>query len=455
MDRTETICALSTPPGRAAIALVRISGPATFGILDQFFRAEKRPVSLERRAVLGRVIDRGGSDIDEALVTCFPSPHSYTGEDLAEISVHGSPVIVSAVIDLLCSGGARLAIPGEFTMRAFLNGRLDLAQAEAVNDVIHAATLYQARMAARQRTGELSRQLQRVKAMLLDVVVNLESAVEFVEEALPVKSRETVSGILIEAGRELQHWIQTYRRGRIVHDGFSLAVVGRPNVGKSSVFNMLLESDRSIVADSPGTTRDVVAEVANIEGIPVRLADTAGVRAAEDIVEQMGVARSFRAIGDADAVLLVVDLGRPPSADDEVLRDRLADGGCIVVMNKSDLPCCWLTADKERFAGDRARVEVSAKFGTGLPELRAAMLSQVLGGEGMDGLLVTNLRHCQCLEAAAVKIEDAGRALRDGLSEEFVLVDLHAAVRKLGEVTGETTVEDLLGEIFSRFCIGK
>ncbi len=455
-DVHDTICALSTPPGRSGIAVVRLSGSESFDLLHKVFDTRK-PMD-PRRATLGRVVDpRDGKQLDEAIVTCFPAPNSYTGEDVVEISMHGSPVLVSSLLDCLCAQGARLADPGEYTLRAFINGRMDLSQAEAVRDVIEATTLYQARVASRQCEGEISRQLQPVKELLIEIVVNLESAVEFVEEGLAVESRVQLADKLRKVEAELGVWIDSYRRGRIVRDGFGLAVVGRPNVGKSSLFNALLSQERSIVTEMPGTTRDLVSEFTNLDGVPVRLVDTAGVRRATDRVEQLGVDRSMRAIADADAILFVVDTSQPPAPEDEELREKLAGTSCIVVMNKADLPAVWSPHQKAEFAGGHPFVEVSALRGTNIEPLGRAILSHLFGDEPsqQDGILITNLRHCRCLEAAREALGKGAEALRQGLSEEFVLVDLHEGLRQLGMITGETSVEDLLSEIFSRFCIGK
>ncbi len=455
----DTICALSTAPGRAGIAVVRISGPACFDALENVFVPDARgsePVA--RQAVLGRMVDpRSGEVLDQVLVTRFPAPNSYTGEDVAEISLHGSPVLVAALLEGLCQSGTRLAEPGEFTMRAFLRGRMDLTQAEAVHDVINAATLYQVQVAARQRAGQISRRLKPIENELIDVIVQLESAVEFVEENLALESREVLSGRLERAAAELKRWIDSFRRGRIVRDGFGMAIVGKPNVGKSSLFNALLREERSIVTEIPGTTRDLVSEFTSLEGIPVRLVDTAGVRESRDSVERLGVGRSMQAIADSDAILFVVDLSEPGSGEDQDLHRRLADLPCIIVMNKIDLPCVWPEGLKASFAGAWPRVEVSAKTGAGIENLRCEILHRLFGDSAAerDGILITNLRHCRCLEAAEEQLCRAARAFADGLSEEFPLADLHAALRKLGEITGETTVDDLLHEIFSRFCIGK
>lgn len=455
----DTICALSTAPGRAGIAVVRVSGPGSFPLVESLFVAASRHGEPPaRQAVLGSITDRrSGCELDEVLVTRFPGPHSYTGEDVVEISLHGSPVLVTALLDSLCASGGRLAEPGEFTLRAFLNGRMDLTQAEAVRDVIEATTLYQAQVAGRQRSGEISQKLQPVKKALIDLIVRLESAVEFVEDDLELESREGIAGRLEALGHDLSKWVDSFQQGRIVHNGFGMAVVGRPNVGKSSLFNALLAQDRSIVTEMPGTTRDVVSEYTSLDGIPVRLVDTAGVREAGDHIEQLGVERSFRAMAEADTILLVLDASRPVSGADESLRRRLEGLSCIVAMNKCDLGRVWTDEEYAAYAGGWPCLEVSAKTGEGVPRLRDAILRHLFGETGgrHDGILITNLRQCRCLEEARKSLSKAGNALREGLSEEFALVDLHAALNHLGALTGDTTIEDLLNEIFSRFCIGK
>jgi tRNA modification GTPase len=459
VDLTDTICALSSAPGRSGIALVRLSGPDCFKILTGVFSpARARAEIPARQAVLGRVFDpRTGVELDEAIVTRFRAPHSYTGEDVAEISVHGSPVVVARLLEYLCGQGARLAEPGEFTLRAFLHGRMNLAQAEAVRDVIEANTLYQLQVASRQRSGALSRQLERVKKNWIDIIVSLETAVEFVEDDIAPDGREVLAAKLEEIQREIANWVASFQQGRIVHDGFSLAVVGRPNVGKSSLFNALLAEERSIVTEIPGTTRDLVSELVEIEGIPVRMIDTAGMREGQDPIEQIGVERSRRVMSDVDAILLVLDASLPWCEEEERVRRSLGATSCVVAFNKSDLAGAWTDREKGKYSEHWPCLDVSALTGAGIEELRLAIHQQFFGGTARerDGLLVTNLRHCQCLEAAQKRLDAAAAALRAGMSEEFVLTDLHIGLRKLGEITGETTAEEILGQIFSRFCIGK
>jgi tRNA modification GTPase len=342
-------------------------------------------------------------------------------------------------------------------MRAFLNGRMDLSQAEAVRDIIDATTLYQAQVAARQRAGSLARQIRPIKEQLIGIIVNLESAVEFVEHDLPVASRASIAGKLRSLQAQLLDGIDSFRRGRIVRDGFSMAIVGRPNVGKSSLFNALLVQSRSIVTEMPGTTRDLISEFTSIGGIPVRLQDTAGIHDSGSLVEKLGIDRSLQAIADADAVVLVVDTSCPLGPQDLMIKEQLRNLECFVAMNKSDLVPRWLPLQKQEFAGEWPFIEVSAKTGAGIEELRGRILGKILGPAGthLDGMLVTNLRHYRNLEAAGKAMARASAALREGLSEEFALIDLREGLRKLDEITGETGVENILTEIFSHFCIGK
>jgi tRNA modification GTPase len=458
-DQADTICALSTPPGRSGIAIVRVSGVQSLPLFRSIFMPNGKFEHLPlRHALLGSIKDPiNGSEIDEAIAICSESPNSYTGEDMVEYSIHGSPVLITTLLDCLCGLGARLAEPGEFTMRAFLSGRLDLTQAEAINDVINATTLFQAQIAGRQRCGALAQQMKPIRELLIHIIINLESAVEFAEEDLALDSRDALMQQLGQIRQQLEDWISTYRRGKIIREGFSLAIVGRPNVGKSSLFNALLAQNRSIVTEIPGTTRDLVSEVTSLGGIPVRLLDTAGIQSTEDHIEKMGVDRSYQAIADADAILFVVDASKSPSQKDSILKQYLAEFSCLVVFNKLDLDIRWSTEEKCTFAGNWPAIEVSAKTGLGINELRTDILNRVLGASGMDqeSVMVTNLRHLHKLEAAKSEIDCAAESLQKGLSEEFALVNLRKSLQHLGAITGETDVEDLLGEIFSHFCIGK
>jgi tRNA modification GTPase len=458
-DQADTICALSTPPGRSGLALVRISGMQSFQLLSTVFKAQKAQKQLKPRiATLGQILDpKDGAVIDEAIATCFPSPYSYTGEDMVELSLHGNPVLIEALLEGLCFGGARIAEPGEFTMRAFLHGRMDLTQAEAVRDIIEATTRRQATIAARQRGGSIAQQINPIKEKLIEIIINLESTVEFAEEDITVEERVITERKLDSLRNELGQWIDTYRQGKIVRDGFILSVIGRPNVGKSSVFNAMLSQERSIVTGTPGTTRDLVSEYTHINGIPIRLLDTAGIRNSDDRIEQLGISRTRQAIDDSDCILMVVDQSQVRSEEDMALREQLQDLKCILVMNKSDLPCCWTKEEKEELGAEWPCLEVSAKTGFGIDRLRTKLISEVMGNaeHEQDGIIVTNLRQYECLGNALKYLDNGANTLKKGISEEFALEDLHRALKKIGEITGETQIEDLLGLIFSRFCIGK
>ena len=458
-DINDTICALSSPPGRSGIAIVRMSGMKCLEIYKKVFHTKsKRERPIQRVSNLGRLVDpRNGDEIDQAIAVFFPSPHSYTGEDMTEYCLHGSPVLISWLLDCFCFLGARLAEPGEFTKRAFLNGKMDLTQVEAVGDIIDASTLYQARIAARQRSGDISTSIQPIKTALTDIIVQMESSLEFVEEALELQSKHDIQKRIEEIRDLIHQWIETYRKGRIVRDGFNMAVIGRPNVGKSSIFNALLKQDRSIVMDFPGTTRDLISEYTNIGGIPVRLLDTAGIQCSQDSVEILGMERTYQAIGEADAILLVTDTSRPLTAEDEELRSRQMPVNCVMVLNKCDLASCWTEDEKMRFTENFKYIEVSAKTGVGIEKLRNIVFDSMFGDNEFrqDGILITSLRQCHCLETAAQALAEASGALNVDLSEEFVLVHLYRGLKEIGAVCGEISTEDILSQIFSRFCIGK
>ncbi|MBN2241924.1 MAG: tRNA uridine-5-carboxymethylaminomethyl(34) synthesis GTPase MnmE [Acidobacteria bacterium] len=458
-DPSDTICALASAHGRSALAVVRVSGAGSLQIWEKIFKVKKAARGMPPRSVtLGDIVDPDlGTVMDQAIAVCYRAPKSYTGEDMTEYTIHGSPVLVAALLHCICSLGARLAEPGEFTMRAFLNGKMDLTQAEAVRDIVDSTTLFQAQVAAMQRSGEISGKIRPLKESLIDIVVQLESAVEFVDEDLPVDTRAIVLEKLRTAIKDIRKMIDTHRAGRVIREGFRMAVVGRPNVGKSSLFNALLEQDRSIVMDMPGTTRDLVAEHTSIQGIPVRLMDTAGLSARPDSAEGLGIEKTYRAISDADAILIVVDRSRVPGEEDLRIRSELENLPCMVVLNKNDLESRWSLENIEMFAGEWPRIEVSAKYGDGIERLRSLIFKEIFGSGAVerDDVLITNLRHRSCLEALEGELLLAVRSFEEGLSEEFPLMHLHKSLKHIGEITGETSVEDLLTEIFSRFCIGK
>ncbi|HEX8177340.1 MAG TPA: tRNA uridine-5-carboxymethylaminomethyl(34) synthesis GTPase MnmE [Pyrinomonadaceae bacterium] len=452
MQSTDTIVALSTPPGRSGIGVIRLSGPRSLEITralvsDNQFRPEPN------HARLHTVYDLESKDaLDRALITYFKAPHSFTGEDVVELSCHGSPVLLRRLVDLILTLDARLAGPGEFTLRALSNGRINLSQAEAVRDLINAQTDSAIKQAARQLRGELSSYLQPIKDALLDVIVPLESSLEFVEDDLPDMAVSRIKANLSELIEKIDRLATTYRSGHLLKDGLKVTLAGRPNVGKSSVFNNLLSSERAIVTDVPGTTRDSLSEVISIEGVPVLLIDTAGMRATEDKIENLGVERTRRAIADADLILVVLDGSQPLTAEDKEVLAEVGHLRHLVALNKSDL-------ESFRVNGlliDAPVIPVSAKTGAGLDLLRAAILKPFAdGGSEYSGLLITDARHYDLLRRTQNALETSAHLLEQHVSEELVLTGLYDALRFLGQITGETTTEDVLSQIFATFCIGK
>ena len=448
----DTIVAVATPPGRSAIGVIRLSGPQSLGILrvltrDQSFTPEPN------RIVLKAIVGESGQPLDSALVSFFRGPHSFTGEDMVEISCHGSPVILRQVLDLIQQQDARLADPGEFTLRACKNGKMNLTQAEAIRDLINAQTDAAAVQAARQLRGELSLALQPARESLVHIIVKLESALEFVEDDLPAVQVTKIAVQLREVLRTIQQLAATYSSGHLLREGLKVAIVGRPNVGKSSVFNRLVRLDRAIVTDIAGTTRDSITESISLRGIPISLTDTAGIRKASDRIEEIGVERSHRAMADADLLVVVIDGSTGLLAEDQDVLSQAKNAKHLIAVNKCDLPQSSL---ENQLAGPSPVVHVSALTSEGLDNLTTAILAPfgTVDSERV-GLLVTDSRHYDLLRRTESSLEESLMALRDGASEELVLVGLHNALRFLGEITGETTTEDILAEIFSTFCIGK
>ena len=446
-----TIVALSTPRGRGAIGVIRFSGPSSLSIVQTLTQHEG--AYEPRKATLAQV-KHGPADeiLDEVIVTYFKAPNSLTGEDVVELACHGSPAVIRQVIEMSLQLGALLAGPGEFTLRAVTYGKINLAEAEAIRDMIDAQTQAAAKQAARQLNGELSLTLEPLKNALLEVIVLLESAVEFVEDDLPETSATALEAKLHWLARELHKLADSYSTGHLLQDGVKVAITGRPNVGKSSLFNRLVERDRAIVTDVPGTTRDTLTESVDIGGIPMVLTDTAGQRSTGDDIETLGIARAQQAMSDADLILLVLDGTVPFSADDQELLCRSEGSKRLVVMNKCDVAIC---ANGNLPLGIEP-IKISAKTGEGIDALRTSMLAQ-FDNPAVDsgGLLITNARHHDLLCRARNELESAIAALRERRSEELVLVPLHNGLRFLGEITGETTTEDILSKIFSTFCIGK
>ncbi len=452
MNLDDTIVAIATPTGRGGIGVVRISGPQAREIANPMLRLKH---DLEPgRAIFGELIEpcdaKISARIDEVVVTYFAKPHSYTTDDIIEIAAHGSPVVLRHIVELCVAAGARLAEPGEFTMRAFLNGRIDLTQAEAVRDLIDSQTLYQAKIAAQQLEGALSKRLQPVKQKLVELIAVLEAGIDFAEDDVSVLPDAAILERISGVRGPLDQLAASFAYGKIVHQGLTLAIVGRPNVGKSSLFNRLVERERAIVTATPGTTRDLISETVAIGGIPIQLVDTAGIRLALDEAESIGIRKSMEALADADLVLVVLDASQPENSQDEdgeLLRH--AEGRpAIVVGNKCDLGIAFHS---------RPLLCASALTGEGIPQLRAEILRHIGGETGAqaEAGFLTNVRHQSLVQESLAALNAASSAVGAKVPHEMLLLDLYSALRPLDAITGATTTDDILNLIFSKFCIGK
>jgi tRNA modification GTPase len=461
----DTIVAIATPPGRGGIGVLRLSGPDAKKIALPMLRLKR---DLEPgHSVFGELIEpadacadrpvqaeQGSAErIDEVVVTYFAKPHSYTTDDIVEISAHGSPVVLHHIVELAMARGARLAEPGEFTMRAFLNGRIDLTQAEAVRDLIESQTLYQAKIAAQQLDGALSRRLQPIKQKLVELIATLEAGIDFAEDDISVLPADQIFQRIAIVCAPLEELAASFAYGKIVHEGLTLAIVGLPNVGKSSLFNRLVERERAIVTATPGTTRDLVSETVAIAGIPVKLVDTAGIRRALDEAESIGIRKSMEALADADLVLVVFDSSQALVQEDEELLGEVAGRPAIAVANKADLP-------REKRPAPHAElptVRTSATTGEGIPELRNEILRHIRGDAGtqVENGFLSNLRHQEHVRESLTALTAARVAVENRVPHEMLLLDLYNALRPLDEITGATTNDDILHLIFSTFCIGK
>ena len=464
---TETIAAISTPPGRGGIGIVRLSGPEALTIAQQLIKVHQ---PLEHaRARLADVLDVEGAEagqaaaarVDEAMVTYFAAPNSYTADDVVEIAAHGSPVVLDFLLRRAMELGARLAEPGEFTERAFLAGRLDLTQAEAVRDLIDAKTLMQVRQAASQMGGALSNRVAPTKQSLMELIAQLEAGIDFAEDDVDVAPKAEIARRIDELMPPLAALEASFARGRTIHDGLTLAIVGRPNVGKSSLFNRLVERDRAIVTAAPGTTRDTVSEHISLGGIPIELVDTAGFREGDHKVleeaERLGIRRSHEALADASLVLVVLDATRPLDEEDHRLVAVVEGRPAIIALNKADLlqdGLHFASAREPKFGGMNV-LSTSALTGAGIPELRERILSLATGGAAAEPGILTNLRQHKAITTVIDALGDAAKANAGGIPHEMILLDLYRGLWALDSLTGQTTPDDILNLIFSTFCIGK
>jgi tRNA modification GTPase len=449
MNFGDTIVAISTPLGRGGLGVVRLSGARSCEIAGAILRFETPLVWRSWSSQLGALLDGDGAPVDQVVVSYFAAPRSYTSDDVVEISCHGAPVILRLCIEQAVAHGARIAEPGEFTLRAYMNGRIDLPQAEAVRDLIDATTLYQARVAAQQMDGSVSRRIQPVKEQLLELIALLEAGIDFAEDDISVAGANEILRRLEPIQQGVERLVASFRTGKLVFEGFTLAIAGRPNVGKSSLFNTLLKQDRAIVTAIPGTTRDAISETTTLEGVPLKLVDTAGIRQGSDLVETLGIERSYQAVADAELTLLVLDLSEELTEADRELMAKLEDRRPVLVGNKRDL--------KRLLHGVRELVEVSATTGEGIPQLRLQILNR-LAPEGLaapESGCITNIRHEALLRESLDALGNARRAVEFEIPHEMLLLDLYATLRPIDAVTGATTADDILNRIFSTFCIGK
>ncbi len=450
----ETIVAISTPLGRSGIGVIRISGAAALSITNRFFKPHSTGCTVEHRtAVVGIWTSPSSEGLDEVVVTFFRAPHSYTGEDIVEVSAHGNPLILSRIVETVRLGGARIATPGEFTLRAVAHGKMDLIQAEAVREFIDAQTEQQARTALRQMEGALSRRVRPVKEKLVDVIAHLEAGIDFAEDDVDVPENSSLVRQILPVAAELQSLQQTFGYGRILSEGLRIAILGKPNVGKSSLFNRLVASERAIVTDIPGTTRDVLTETISLDGVPLRFADTAGVRQSDDRVESIGVSRTFETLADADLALVVLDGAAKLDSDDRQVLAKVESVRHLVVVNKKDLPQVLEQAS----LNGASRLHLSAVTGEGVDELWNAIRSTIANQhtELSDDFVLTSARQNDAMLKAIAALQRACEALDKKVPHEMVLLDLYEGLGALDELTGEIVTDDILDRIFSTFCVGK
>jgi tRNA modification GTPase len=463
MNNEETIAAIATPFGEGGIGIVRISGSLAEPICRKIFRPKKEQTGLVSHSFqYGEIVDpERQAPIDEAMFVLMKSPRTYTREDVAEIQCHGGYLILQRVLELVLKQGARMAQPGEFTKRAFLNGRIDLSQAEAVVDLIKAKTNASLEIANRQLRGVLRGEILVLKERLMENLALLEAHIDFPEEDIDAISQATLREDLCEILVRIEGWIGSYEEGKIFREGISCVIVGKTNVGKSSLLNVLLNEDRAIVTSTPGTTRDVIEEVLNIREIPIRLMDTAGLRHAADCVEREGIRKTREQVSKADFILWVLDGSRELDKDDFEIFGEIEEKKKVIVVNKNDLPSKFVIEDireKSPCASVVPFVSISALKREGIEDLRDAIYASLIhrGKENVaDSVIVANLRHKTALEEAKNRISDASKGLDEGVSLEFIAFEIRSALEALGSIVGETTSDEIMNRVFERFCIGK
>ena len=463
---TDTICAISTPPGIGGIAVARVSGPESIKITQSLWKGVDLTQVKSHTAHLGNILDCDGSVLDQALVTVFKAPNSFTGDDVVEISVHGSKYIQRQLINALISSGARLADPGEFTRRAFISGKLDLAQAEAVADMIASSSKAAHRIAINQMRGGFSKRLSSLREQLLELASLLELELDFSEEDVEFASRKKLLKIAIDVNTEVNRLLHSFKSGSAIKDGIPVAIVGETNAGKSSLLNTILGDDKAIVSDIHGTTRDIIEDTIEVGDYLFRFMDTAGLRDTTDKIESIGIDRAYSAISHARIVILVIDSTQPLNTQplqyihNNIESDDLTK--LIIALNKSDLDCTVLATTEMREALKNCKITsevpilpISAKNGIGIDMLLNELQKTVAADDETDNVMITNLRHCEALTKAADSSQRIISGLQDNLSGDLIAQDLRETIFHLGTITGTITSQDILTNIFSRFCIGK
>ncbi len=460
METNDTIAALATPPGEGGISVIRISGENALSIGTGLFHSTSdisNNVPPVQKVLFGEIRDpESGRVVDEVLFTWFKKPNSYTGEHVVEISGHGGSLVSATLLELVLRQGARLAEAGEFTRRAFIHGRLDLTQAEAVADLIDAASNKALNTAVSQLKGGLSRRINKLFEQLLAVQAQLEAAIDFSEEGLTFQSRETTGQQIEEVKIEILDLVSSFRQGKIIREGMRVTLVGKPNVGKSSLLNALMQEDRAIVTDIPGTTRDTLEERIRIKDIYIVIIDSAGLRDNPEIVEEEGIQRTRNALAQSDLSLVVFDPSQPLDGNDELLISEVGDKPRCVLLNKSDLEQDWRKEKINEFLNGETPISLSAKTGTGLQELKEIIYEFAVKGERAgESVVITRERHRDHLQQAATALDTATKNMSSGYSEELIAVDVTLAMEHMGSILGKTFAEDLLDKIFGKFCIGK
>lgn len=457
----DTIAAVATAPGEGGIGIVRMSGSGAVAIANKIFKGftgKTADKAASHHALYGQIIDPGsGTAVDECLLLTMRSPHSYTREDVVELQCHGGMIPLKKVLELTIKLGARLAEPGEFTKRAFLNGRLDLAQAEAVIDVIRARTDASLRMAVGHLSGALSENIKELRHELLAMIAQLEAAIDFPEDDIEELTTAEIRAGSMNVLDKLLNLLATAQTGRILSEGLKTVIIGRPNVGKSSLLNALLREQRAIVTNIPGTTRDIIEEYVNIKGVPLKIIDTAGIRETDDLVEKIGVEKARELVDSADLILVLLDASEPLTKEDQEILSMLSKRPAMVLINKTDLEPKLKLSEVMTLCANKKILKISIAEGSGLLELEDEISGMVYSGQAVQGeaSFINNIRHSEALQSARQHLEEVLITIDSAMPSDCIVIDLRAAWEKLGEITGDTVQEDIVHQIFSQFCIGK